>query len=302
MFYKFHKFLNSFTRFAGTFGFGRAVLMSVAELTKMLAVPRHEMVVKLINGCKLLVVPNDVGISAELRVFKTHEPLATDVLVKELRSGMVVVDIGSNIGYYVTLESKLVGKDGTVIAVEPVPLNFSYLLRNIRLNKLTNVISINKAIADRNGTIKILRSKGSNWSRVLQSNQDLFSSDIIDVIQVQAITLDTLIKQHGLKELNLIRMDVEGYEDYIIAASKNALQKYLPDIFIEIHHSLIGRKRLVNLLTQFHDMGYITKYAIPRNADGPLTCRKKDVISKNPQLIYRCPPDVLSLYLTARKD
>ena len=86
-----------------------------------------------VNGYKLSVIPNDTGISSELLMFKTHEPLTTKLISKKLTSGMICLDIGSNIGYYALLEHKLVGKEGKVIAIEPSPLNFQYLQKNIKL-------------------------------------------------------------------------------------------------------------------------------------------------------------------------
>lgn len=244
-----------------------------------------------------------MGISAELRLFKVHEPLGTEILAKKLKKGMVVIDIGSNIGYNIFLESKLVGSKGRVIAVEPDPVSFTYLLRNIELNNLLNVEPVNKAISSRDGTVKMIRSNRSNWSRVLQKNQDLASTDMTSVIQVQALTLTSLIKGLGLKRVDLIRMDVEGYEDHIIGASRNEIKKHLPNLLIEIHQFIIGRERFMSLLSKLDNMGYDTKYIIPRNIDFALIRRSDDVkIRSISQLVRRPAPDVFCAYITPNLD
>lgn len=263
--------------------------MAITEVSKVVAAPHREMIVDVRNGCKLFVIPNDLGISAELRLFKIHEPLATEVLVKALKKGTTVVDIGSNIGYYVFSESKLVGQNGIVIAVEPVPVTFSYLLKNVRMNKLSNVITVNKAMSDRNGTIRMIESKGSNWSRVLQNNQDLSSPDVAGVIQVKAVTLDTLVEQLGLKKLDLIRMDVEGHEYHIMKGCCTAIRKWFPDILIEVHPTLLGKERLRSLLCMFRDFGYTIKYLIPRNMDIPLVASDEDITVMNIDELISCP-------------
>jgi FkbM family methyltransferase len=293
--------LKAFVHFARQYGLGRAILRTVFWITTTLLAPRHEIKIKLRNGCELFLVPKDIGISAELRVFKIHEPLATRSLVKALRKKRVVIDIGSNIGYYVSLESKIVGKNGQVIAIEPDPVNFAYLLKNIRLNQLTNVITVNKAISDREGIVNIVRSNRSNWSRVLQNVQDVSSKDIIDVIKVEATTIDTLIKQLGLERVDLIRMDVEGYEDYILNTSQSVLTKYLPDIFVEIHQFLIGKHRLMRLLASFQAIGYNTRCVIPRNVDFAFLIRNTDVINKDiGEIINEIPFEVFTVHLVAR--
>jgi len=297
------KLLKLFISFTREYGLGRALLRVVVWVAMIVLAPRHDIKIKLRNGCELFVIRKDIGISAELRVFKIHEPLATKILMRELKKGMVVVDIGSNIGYYVVLESKLVGSKGLVVAVEPDPVNFSYLLRNIRLNKLRNVMTVNKAISDRDGTINMIKSNRSNWSRVLQTSHDLAAQDVISVVEVQAVTLDNLIKQLGLNKVDFIRMDVEGHEDYIIRASENTIQGYLPDIFMEFHQFLIGKERFIGLLSKLHGMGYNIMHMIPRNIDFALLYRADDVTVRGiSELIQRSAPDVFSAYITAHPD
>lgn len=263
---------------------------------------RSETKVKLRNGCELYVIPNDIGISSELGLFKIHEPLATRVLSDELTRDMVVIDIGSNIGYYVSLESKKIKSKGRVIAIEPDPVNFSYLLRNIELNGLSNVTVINLAISNKNHLVKMIRRRRSNWSKVLQNDQDL-PLDVTNIFEVQAVSLDNLIEQLDLERLDLIRMDVEGYEDIILNASENTLQKYSPDIFLEIHHFLIGRERLSKLLRKIENMGYKIKYFIPRNIDFELIYKKYDFSHKDiGKLLQGSIPDVFSVYLTTRSN
>ncbi len=74
-----------------------------------------------VNGYKLALVPNDEGISTELALFNVHEPLTTKILKTNLKTGMVCLDIGSNIGYFVSLESNIVGDSGKIYAIEPSP-------------------------------------------------------------------------------------------------------------------------------------------------------------------------------------
>jgi len=99
-----------------------------------------------INGYKLRTIAKDLGISQELLIFRTHEPLSTRLLYEEIKEGIVCIDIGSNIGYYAILESKLIGDGGQVIAFEPLQKNYETLLHNIDLNKLSNVKAYNTAV------------------------------------------------------------------------------------------------------------------------------------------------------------
>ena len=70
---------------------------------------------------------NDKGISTELQIFETHEPLTTHVVLNEIKEKMICLDLGSNIGYYAIIESNIVGKTGKIFAIEPSPVNFPLL-------------------------------------------------------------------------------------------------------------------------------------------------------------------------------
>lgn len=71
------------------------------------------------------------------------------------RRGEVFVDIGAQIGKYTIIVAKVVTKEGMVVAIEPHPVNYQTLQRNIRLNKLENVIALNLAAGDRNCELKL---------------------------------------------------------------------------------------------------------------------------------------------------
>ncbi|MBD0360091.1 MAG: FkbM family methyltransferase, partial [Nitrososphaeraceae archaeon] len=61
------------------------------------------------------------------------------------KQGDIVVDIGAAFGFYTIISSKRVGTNGKVVAIEANPGNFEMLNRNIKLNQLTNIISLNNA-------------------------------------------------------------------------------------------------------------------------------------------------------------
>ena len=72
-------------------------------------------------------------------VLGAYEPEIADVLRREIAPGSVCFDVGANVGYYAILMARLAGENGTVVAFEPVPLNFETLEQNIALNALKNV-------------------------------------------------------------------------------------------------------------------------------------------------------------------
>ena len=84
-----------------------------------------------------------------------NEKYETELFKKMVQDGMVVVDIGANIGYYTLIAAKLVGNKGIVYAFEPEPSNYELLCQNIAINGYTNVVPIEKAVSKTSGKTKL---------------------------------------------------------------------------------------------------------------------------------------------------
>ena len=85
------------------------------------------------------------GISQTLRRMRPgqpdREPCFMHILKEEVKSDMVTLDLGANIGYLTLIMAEIIGKKGKVYALEPDENNFKILTENIKLNGYKNVIS-----------------------------------------------------------------------------------------------------------------------------------------------------------------
>lgn len=243
---------------------------------KRITKPKDDEIILHINGYSLSVIPQDVGISEELILFGTHEPLNTSLITKEIQPGMVCLDLGSNIGYYACLESKLTGKNGKVIAIEPSPINFQYLKKNANLQENQNIVVYNFAVSDKNGELDFFVSNFSNWSRIVQ-DKDLDINDQGNVIKVNTTTLDSFVESNNITQIDFLRMDVEGHEYPIFNGMKKTLSRFKPKLQIEFHKKFVGNENTKKMLNQLKDEGYKIKYYIPREIDMPIISSKNDV-------------------------
>ncbi|MCC2649537.1 MAG: putative methyltransferase FkbM family [Nitrososphaeraceae archaeon] len=71
------------------------------------------------------------------------------------KEGDVVIDIGAAFGFYTIIGAKRVGTNGKVVAIEALRDSFKMLNRNIKLNQLTNVISLNYAVYSKETKVKL---------------------------------------------------------------------------------------------------------------------------------------------------
>ena len=224
-------------------------------------------------GHEMHLNPSDTGLSRELFLYRIHEPLTTYVLQKELRQQMIVIDIGANIGYYTLIIAKAIGSEGEVLAVEPDPVSVNFLSKNISINGYQNVKIKQIAVGDHNGSATLYRFKHANWNSLIAS------SDSAEAVEVPCLTLDSLIQSR--KKVDLVRMDIEGYECDVIENASWVLQELKPKLCIEIHTPIVGADRVQNMLAILENNGYTAKYLIPRDKDlyayGALTDIKYDV-------------------------
>lgn len=231
-----------------------------------------------VNGCKMSLLPNDRGISAELMLFKKHEPLHTKLLSIELKKNMVCIDIGSNIGYYALLESKLVGEGGKVISIEPSPPNFKFLQKNVKLQNINNIETYNFACGDIDGFVKFSVSNRSNWSRVVPENESKSINDEdLTVIDVPIKKLDTFLGEISLNKIDIIRMDIEGYEYAALKGMTQTIEKYRPLIVFELHQIFMGFEKTKKLLSDLKKSGYVIKYCLNRAMDMPMIGSMRDI-------------------------
>ena len=154
------------------------------------------------------------------------------------KQGDIVVDIGAHIGRYTIIASKRVGTNGKVVAIEANPGNFEMLNRNIKLNKLANVIPLNYAVYSKETKIKLYlpgEESGYTIYNTIMSNR---ARNEEKFVEVNANTLDYLLQSKGIKEeqVNWIKIDVEGAEFEVLKGATNVLSKSKDiSLLIEVH-------------------------------------------------------------------
>lgn len=140
------------------------------------------------------------------------EPLTTAKFSGAIREGDVVVDIGANIGYYSLLAGKRVGVNGRVYAVEPVTANYQMLVVNIIKNKYDYILPLKKGISNEIGKSKIYLSWEDCGCHTMRKHHDLFIFNTVEAGENEDIETTTLDAEFGDKHIDLIKMDIEGYE------------------------------------------------------------------------------------------
>ncbi len=129
-----------------------------------------------------------------------------------LSEGSIFVDVGANIGLMSFFASKLVGENGAVIAVEPTRKYFEDLDNGITRNGFKNVQTFKIGLGSAPGSLPIYHNE------VCPSMIKTADSDPSEIVEVK--TLDKLLEEQSVKAVDLIKIDVEGFELEVVKGGK----------------------------------------------------------------------------------
>lgn len=194
---------------------------------------------------RMLFVYRALGLGRHSRAMEYNYHLPQ--LVKR---GDTVVDIGANLGYYTCPLSDIVGSEGRVYAVEPVPVIFKVLKRNVGGRK--NVTLLNYALGEEERTIEMANDSVAaggyfGTGRNFVSDGDLSAEAIRFTAQMRRGS--KLFAEVG--KIDFIKCDIEGYECVVMPELRPLLERDHPTVLIETdgqtRHAMVG---------MFAEMGY----------------------------------------------
>lgn len=146
----------------------------------------------------------------------------------------VFLDIGSNIGEFTILVGLKLKDKGRVISIEAHPTNFRILKKNIKINKMKNVIPLNLACSNSNEELILYTGSGPTTHSLLPPNPNNQLPLVCeDGIKVKSRKLDDIIKNLKIDKVDLIKIDVEGAEEDVIKGGIELLKKSHPKIIFE---------------------------------------------------------------------
>jgi FkbM family methyltransferase len=200
-----------------------------------------------------------------LHVFGVWEPDLAAFIRARVNANDVFVDVGANIGFDSLLASHAIGAAGRVIAIEASPAVFDRLRETLRLNgSPTNVRAINKAVAEKPGTLNIYAGPQHN----LGLTTTVQRGDMPQVARVEAAPLGDLLQPDEFDRVRLIKIDVEGGEAAVLAGLVACIDRLPPEAEIAVELSPLwwsDRTRTArDVLQPFVERGYRI-FTIPNN-------------------------------------
>lgn len=145
-----------------------------------------------------------------------YELEETEIFKNLLSPGMVFIDVGASVGYYSFIASSIVGENGTVYSFEPSKYSYDIFKENICGNNIKNIYPQNVGLGDKECKLELFDSIGTE-SNTENIHAPTFVSQTQPVDNrsmgfVPVIRLDDFCDRIGIKKINLIKIDVEGFE------------------------------------------------------------------------------------------
>jgi FkbM family methyltransferase len=167
-------------------------------------------------------------VDRELYKHGVFEPDSTRLVRRLIKTGMHVMDVGANFGYYTVLLSRLVGLTGRIWAFEPSTRFRGRLLDHVKRNGCQNVVVLDFGLSNRNETLQLFESGDSatlHWcdDRARPEDQET----------VHLMPLDQYAKEADLTRLDFIKVDIDGHEPRFLEGADSTIRAFQPIMLLE---------------------------------------------------------------------
>lgn len=164
----------------------------------------------------------------------TYEPELQAALREFLRPGMIVYDVGANIGYVTLMLAHQIGAGGRVFAFEALPVNVERIQKNMALNNLSNVTVVSGAVLDKTGGVTFFVHDSVGMGKAAGSagrREEHYQAEIT----VPGLSLDEFVYGQGNPAPEVVKMDIEGGEVLALPGMKRILAEHHPLMLLELH-------------------------------------------------------------------
>lgn len=205
----------------------RLVLWLQPYLGKAFAGGAYPAEIEINCGYRMIIDKQD-HVGRHIFLTGDYEPETTNVFVKILKDGDIVLDIGANIGYFSLLARHCVGKDGHIYSFEASPAICKMLIRNIGINSIDNVSVYNNAVIDSERNVDFYVANDSHLG--ISSIRSINDASYKQVIK--GISIDSLLDK--VCNIKLIKIDIEGAEYHALKGMIKVIQRDRPYIVFEL--------------------------------------------------------------------
>ncbi len=171
----------------------------------------------------------------------TYEPELQDAIADYVQPGMVVYDVGANIGYISLMLARKTGLNGRVFSFEALPANLERLRANLALNEFASVVAVvPAAVIETSRPVRFLVGPSGGMGKA-EGSAGRQEVDYPEAIETMGISLDDFVFKSGNPAPDVVKMDIEGGEVLALPGMRRLLMEKQPLVFIELHGEQAAR-------------------------------------------------------------
>lgn len=189
--------------------------------------------------------------------FGGWEPETIDFIENNVKEGNYVIEVGANVGIQSLHLAKKVGNYGRVFAFEPTEFGVSKLIKNCELNpELSSQVRILKNLVTDGQHSTPISTIRASWQTDQSRHKDEFINSNL------AISIDEFIVEAQIMQLDILKIDVDGYDFKVLQGAQKSILKFKPLIYIELGEESLNEqgdsvKDIYNFLIRSGYEGYL---------------------------------------------
>jgi FkbM family methyltransferase len=176
--------------------------------------------------------------NAALLYYRKHSDEGLVWLLQALLSpGMTFMDVGAHIGAFTLVGAHMVGPEGKVVAVEPLPPCVEAIRRNAAVNAMNQVTVHEGALCDYSGRIGFVSdmARSSGW---------IAAGSAQAAFEAQCWTLDDFMQSAALTRVDVLKLDASGNEMSTLRGGEQAFRAgRVGTLVMKLYHPNVTRER-----------------------------------------------------------
>jgi FkbM family methyltransferase len=230
-----------------------------SQLRKLLHVDYDVNLLVTRAGLQWCLNPSDY---TQSEFFWTGESDRWDIyhVMKLVKPGSTIFDIGANFGYYALRICERLGAQCNIHCFEPTFETYERLVRNIQLNEFSEKIRAHRiGVSDQQSVGALAHQTGnSGASRIVAAGKGQ---------QVSLIDLDAFCEQNQISRLDFIKMDVQGFEPRVLKGAAATIRRFQPAMLVELDPYMLQLQSSspLDVARIVHEFGYRLYVANRRN-------------------------------------
>jgi FkbM family methyltransferase len=135
---------------------------------------------------------------------------------------LMIFDVGANVGMYTILVNEIFSKNSDIFSFEPSKKTFNKL--GVNTKQITNTNLFNFGFGSINGFLTLYNNEEeSGLASVYERRLDHFNIKMNLKEEIEIKTIDSFCTENNIKEINLLKLDVEGHELGVLTGAVNML-------------------------------------------------------------------------------